>query len=67
MVAQSLDVFRQLIADGVTDCGQLAETMHVSPSTISKMAKKAIDAGWLKKNRREYALVEGGNDGNEGT
>lgn len=66
-VAQSLDVFRQLIADGVTDCGQLAEMMHVSPGTISKMAKKAIDAGWLKKNGRGYALVKGGNDGNEDT
>lgn len=63
-VAQSLDVFRQHIADGVTDCGQLADMMHVSSGTISKMAKKAIDAGWLKKIGRGYALVE---DGNEGT
>jgi Mn-dependent DtxR family transcriptional regulator len=57
-VAQSLDVFRQIIQDGVTDCNQIASEMKVSPATVSRMAKKAIDAGWLKKRGRNYELIE---------
>jgi Mn-dependent DtxR family transcriptional regulator len=52
-----MDVFRQLIEAGVTECNHLAGEMRVSPATISRMAKKAIDEGWLEKKRREYALV----------
>jgi hypothetical protein len=55
--AQTMDVFRQLIEAGVTECNQLAGEMRVSAATISRMAKKAIDEGWLEKKRREYALV----------
>jgi hypothetical protein len=58
-VAQSLDVFRRLIEEGVTDCTQLAEEMKVSKGQISKWAKKAMVEGWLKKDGREYALVDG--------
>jgi len=56
--AQSLDVFRKLIEEGVTQCGQLAAEMKVSEATISRLAKKGFDAGWLTKNGREYAVVE---------
>jgi Mn-dependent DtxR family transcriptional regulator len=56
--AQTADVFRRLIEDGVTECNQIAEEMKVSPATVSRFAKKAIDAGWLKKEAREYVLVE---------
>ena len=56
--AQSLDVFRQLIEDGVSECAQIAQEMKVSPATVSRFAKKGIDAGWLKKEKREYVLVE---------
>ena len=31
--------------------------MGVSKGTVSKSARKAIEAGWLRKNRREYELV----------
>jgi hypothetical protein len=63
--AQSLDVFRRWIEDGVTECGQLAEEMRVSKGTISKWAKKAMSEGWLDKNGREYVIIESGNKGNE--
>ena len=63
--AQTMDVFLQLIRDGVTECGQIAHEMKASPSTISKLAKKAIDARKIKKNGREYALVEAAASGNE--
>jgi hypothetical protein len=57
--AHSMDVFRKWIEDGVTECGQLAAEMNVSPGTISKWAKKAERDGWLKKRNREYVIVEG--------
>jgi hypothetical protein len=36
--------------------------MHVSPSKISKLAKKGMEAGWLKKEAtgRGYALTGAG-------
>lgn len=57
-VAQSLDVFRQIIEEGVTDCGQIADEMHVSPATVSRFAAKAIKAGWLRKKGRNYELIQ---------
>jgi AAA domain len=57
--AQSLDVFRKLIEDGVTECSQLAEELKVSKGTISKWAAKAIGEGWLRKKGRDYELTEG--------
>lgn len=72
-LANSMDVFRRYIEDGVTECSQLAEEMRVSKGTISKWATKAIREGWLKKKGREYQLidgttfrvVDGGADGNQ--
>ena len=31
--------------------------MGVSKGTVSKMAKRAMEEGWLKKQGREYVLV----------
>ena len=60
---QTQEVFMQLITDGVTDCADLAEEMKVSKGTVSKWAKKMMDAGRLKKtNRKRYEL----NDDSEG-
>lgn len=55
--AQSIDVFRRLVEDGVTDCNQIAQEMKVSPATLSRFAKKGFDDGWLRKEGREYALA----------
>jgi AAA domain len=60
-VAQSLDVFRNVIESGVTRCEEIAEAMKLRPFVVSRLAKKAIDAGWLKKSGRSYALVKGRN------
>jgi Mn-dependent DtxR family transcriptional regulator len=47
----------QLITDGVTDCADLAEEMKVAKATISKWAKRMMDAGRLKKtSRKRYVL-----------
>jgi len=58
-LAQTMDVFIGLIEDGVTECAQIAQEMKTSPATVSRLAKKAIDAGKIIKVRREYMLAEG--------
>jgi hypothetical protein len=55
--ASSMDVFRQWIEHGLTSAEDIAKEMHVSKGTVSKWAKRAIEAGWLGKNGREYALA----------
>jgi hypothetical protein len=57
--AQTMDVFLGLIEDGVRDCDQIAQEMKTSPATISRLAKRAIDAGKIIKKSREYFLAEG--------
>jgi len=54
-----MDVLRKLIEDGVTECTHLAQELKVTPGTVSKWAKKAIDDGWLRKNGRGYEIVDG--------
>jgi AAA domain len=56
--AQSMDVFLKVVEDGVTDCTQIAQELKVSPATVSRLAKKAIDAGRLRKDGREYELIQ---------
>jgi Mn-dependent DtxR family transcriptional regulator len=52
-----MELFRQWIEDGLTSAEEIAREVGVSKGTVSKMAKKAIEEGWLKKNGRVYALV----------
>jgi predicted transcriptional regulator len=51
-----MQVFRQLLGEGLTGAQDIAQEMGVTTGTVSKMAKKAIEPGWLKKNGREYEL-----------
>ncbi len=50
-------IFRQWIEDGVTGASDIAEEMGISKGQVSKLAKKGIEAGWLKKVGRDYALT----------
>jgi predicted transcriptional regulator len=59
--AQSLDVFRQLIKKGVTECNQIAQAMGLPKYTVSRMAKRAKKAGWLDKVKRKYVVVDAKN------
>jgi hypothetical protein len=52
------EVFKQWIRDGLTTCSDIAEEMGVSRGTVSKLAKRGQDAGWLKITGRTYALVD---------
>ena len=58
-LAQTMDVFLGLIEDGVTENAHIAQEMKASPATVSRLAKKAIDAGKIIKVKREYMLAEG--------
>ena len=58
--AQTLDVFRSIIEAGVSKPIEIAKEMKLPDYTISRLAKKAVDAGWLRKSKRgEYELLEG--------
>lgn len=52
-----VDVFRQWIEDGLTSATDIAAEMCLSKGQISKLAKRGIAAGWLKKEGRDYVLA----------
>ena len=54
--ASTMQVFRQWIEDGLESAEDIAREMGVSKGTVSKMAKRAMADGWLKKNGRRYAI-----------
>ena len=54
--ASSLDTFRQWVGDGLTSAEDIAREMGISKGTVSRLAKKGLEAGWLVKRGREYAL-----------
>ena len=51
------EIFRQCIEDGLVSATAIAEELKISQGQVSKMAKKAIIAGWLTKDGRDYALT----------
>jgi hypothetical protein len=57
--AQTLEVFRSILEAGVSKPIEIAKEMKLPDYTISRLAKKAELAGWLKKSSRgEYVLLE---------
>jgi hypothetical protein len=52
------EVFKQWIRDGLTSCSDIAEEMGLTKGTVSKLAKRGQDAGWLKITARTYALID---------
>jgi CRP-like cAMP-binding protein len=54
---QRLDLLRQLIKEGTTECSQLAQAMGVPKYTVSRLAKRAKKAGWLDTVKRKYVIV----------
>ena len=55
--ASGLSVFRQWVHDGLDSAGDIAAEMGLSKGTVSKMAKKAQEAGWLTMDGRRYKLA----------
>lgn len=56
-LTSDLKTLRRWIEDGLTGADDIAHEMGVSKGTVSKMARRAMDEGWLRKNGREYALI----------
>ncbi len=50
-------IFRQWIEDGLTRATEIAEEMGISKGQVSKLAKRAIGEGWLKKDGHDYVLT----------
>jgi hypothetical protein len=50
-------LFRQWIEDGLTRATEIAEEMNISKGQVSKMAKRGITAGWLRKDGHDYVLT----------
>jgi putative DNA primase/helicase len=57
--ADPLAVFRSWVECGYNTANSIAEVMDTSASTVSKLAKKAQEAGWLAMKSRKYHLVSG--------
>src|SRR4029077_6322881 len=55
-LCQPLDVFRDLVTAGVTQCTEIAEEMSVTAGYVSRLAKKAEAAGWLLIKGRKYFI-----------
>jgi putative DNA primase/helicase len=56
--SQSMEMFKRVIESGVVKPIEIAKVMGLPDYTISRMGKKAIDAGWLRKaSRGEFAVV----------
>ena len=53
----TLEVFREWVESGLTNASDIADEMRISTGQVSKLAKKGITAGWLKKDGRDYALT----------
>lgn len=53
----TLEILRQWVEDGLMSASDIALEMGLSKGQISKLAKKGMAAGWLKKNGRGYALT----------
>jgi hypothetical protein len=49
--------FQQCLEGGLTAATEIAKEMCVSKGQVSKLATKAIKAGWLRKDGRDYMLA----------
>ncbi|MFY9983803.1 MAG: AAA family ATPase [Chthoniobacterales bacterium] len=56
--ASDVDIVLEWIDCGHDSCNSIAKDMGISAAKVSKMVKKLIDAGKVRKNGRRYELVE---------
>jgi hypothetical protein len=54
-----LEKFRHWVEVGLTSATDIANEMKISKGQASKLAKMAMDQGWLRRKGREYELVPG--------
>jgi hypothetical protein len=53
-----LDVFKQCVRDGLNRATDIATEMEISKGYVSKLAKKAEQAGWLTIEKGAYKMTE---------
>jgi hypothetical protein len=53
----ALPLFRKCIEVGINGASEIAEELGISKGQVSKLAKKGMEAGWLKKDGRDYAIT----------
>jgi hypothetical protein len=56
-MVSTFQLFRQCLEDGLTGATDIADEMGISKGQVSKMAKRGIKEGWLKKDGRDYGLT----------
>lgn len=55
---ENLDLFLQIVRDGLESCSDIAVEMAVSKGTVSKWAKKAVESGRLHIENGRYRSIE---------
>lgn len=55
--ADPLAIFRGWVEDGLDSCGDIALEMQLSKGQVSKLARRAQQAGWLTLKGRRYILA----------
>jgi len=56
-IADGLAVLIEWVRDGLSSAEDIAREMGITKGTVSKMAKRAIESGRLRKEGRGYALA----------
>lgn len=56
--ADPLDILKELVGLGLTSCSDIAQEMGTSKTTVSRLAAKAKEAGWLEVKGRGYKLKD---------
>lgn len=51
------ELLRQCIEDGLNNATDIAAELEISKGMVSRLATRAINEGWLKKDGRDYALA----------
>jgi hypothetical protein len=59
-LADSAEILLSWVGDGLDTATALADEMNVSKGQISKLAKRLIAQGRLRKSGRSYAVADGG-------
>ena len=57
--SRSAASFAGMGENGLASCADIASEMGVSKGYVSKLAKRAENAGWLKIEKREYRIIGG--------
>lgn len=52
-----IDVFVDLVATGLDQCGDIAQEMEISKATVTRLAQKAVQLGLITVKGRKYVIT----------